>query len=450
LAFARHLANVLGGAFVALDRKRKTGRVVLKTSPGQGPADQTSTYIDVAALRGETLAQDLYDRDFTINALAIEQTPAGGWNLVDPLSGRQDLADRVLRAALPHSFVHDPVRTLRAVRMSAQFGCGIEPQTERALQNAVPLLGQVSAERIRDEWFKILNQPTAAGALRELGRLGLLQFIAPPVSELKGLELRPPQRTDALEDSFRAVEAIERLWAAFQVESVQDPLPPTLHDLALPLRARYQAPICDERTYLALLKCAALLHNVGRLPAQAISPGAQAQPPAHEQLGAQIAAGLGRQWRCSNHECEMLETAVRAHERPAELAQQPCTSRRDVHRYFRDTGQYGIDAALVSLANHWATGELAASEDWKRHAETVAQLLNAYLRCYDTVIAPPLLLSGRDLLATFDLAPGPIIGSLLARLSEEQAAGQIHTRPQAVAQVRQWLESQRLETRHKC
>jgi len=431
LELARHIADRLQGAFVTLDHERRTGRVILSAE---------GLYLDLASLRGADLHADLQDRDFTINAMALEQTPAGELRLIDPLGGSQDLADRVLRVALPTSFSSDPARLLRAVRMQAQFGCQMEPETRARLQTAAPQLGTVSAERTRGEWFNILQQPTGSSALRELHRLGLLYQVAPPLAALEGLEQSAPHRFDGLTHSFETVRAVERLWDGLQRHSsAQIPVPDALYAIAPRVRERYESSICDERSHLALLKCAALLHDVGKPGTRQVDPGGRIRFFGHERAGAEIAGALARGWRCSNVEVKMLRVAIEAHMRPTLLAQEPVLTRRAIYRFYRDTGPFGIDVGFIALADYLATrGPDLSEEGWVKHAETVARLWAAYYEQMEDVIAPAPLLSGKDLIE-LGVTPGPEMGELLERVREAQAAGELTTRQEALASVREWL-----------
>jgi putative nucleotidyltransferase with HDIG domain len=437
LAVARRIADMLGGAYVPLDRARKTGRVVRVGSAQDEPGVR---HLDFAALRGDDLDADLHDRDFTINAMALSSQD-GQYLLVDPLGGSDDLLARVLRATSPESFVRDPVRTLRAVRMHVQFGCEIASLTRAQLRAAVPLLHTISAERLRDEWFRILQQPNAADAILELQDLDLLQAIAPPLAALDGLEQSAPHRCDALTHAIETVRAIDQLWAAFQGRPTDAPLliGDEWCDLVPAIVERYESSICDERTYLALLRCAALLHDIGK-PETRVTEGDKIRFIGHERTGARLAGQLARSWRCSNAEVEMLSVVVKAHMRPTWLARQPTLTRRAVYRYFRDTGAYGVDAAFVALADYMATwGPEVSDTEGRRQVETVVGLWQAYLVHQETAVAPPPLLNGNDLIA-LGVPPGPRIGSLLARLREAQAAGEVTDRQEALTHVATWLE----------
>jgi hypothetical protein len=164
---------------------------------------------------------------------------------------------------------------------------------------------------------------------------------------------------------------------------------------------------------------------------------------ASRDIVAETVAKLGSQWRCSKREIALLRTAVCYHANARQLAQGISLSRRDTYRYYLETGEYGIDAALISLASTLAAWEgERVPQGWNRQAETVAQLLRAWFERWDAVVSPPLYLSGNDLIRLLGLTPGPQIGDLLHRLREEQAAGEVRSRQEAIAHVQQWVSEQ--------
>ena len=116
---------------------------------------------------GVSLADDLARRDFTINALAYHPL-RGEWR--DPFHGTEDLSRRVVRAVGDpgQRFREDYLRILRGLRFSARLGFAIDPATWEAARAATDGLAQLSAERVRDEWFKSLR---TARDIDELVRL---------------------------------------------------------------------------------------------------------------------------------------------------------------------------------------------------------------------------------------------------------------------------------------
>lgn len=420
LEVARHIANRLGAAYVGLDRDRRTGRIVLPVK------NKTRSYIDVASLRGRDLLSDLLDRDLTINAIALEHRDDGTWHIIDPLNGYQDLDAGIVRATSSSSFVNDPIRTLRAVRIQFQLGYTIEPQTLDQLRSAVSLLQQISPERIRDEWFRILGLHHAADALGELYDTGLLQEILwlPAHQDNRALSLSPGL-ADSMNGALASVKAIEHLLTSIQTPGTLS-IPQQLCNLAPRIQQRYDEHICDERTRLALLKCAILLHNINNTA----SPD---RDPMTAEHSANIAARLGKKWHCSNKEISLLRMAIMSHTRLSTLAAEPLLTRRMIYRFFHDIDQYGIDAVFLALASHLARTDVSSDTEWQKLIETATRLLVAYYDHKAEIIDPPYLLSGHDLIACGLAAPGPQVGQMLDLLREAQASGEIHTRDEAIA-----------------
>ena len=116
------------------------------------------------------LEDDLFRRDFTINAMALALSPDAFGTVVDPFGGRRDLAGRWLRVLHPRSFRDDPSRILRGVRFAARFHLRWELRTRAALREAVAegWLGRLNAGRVRRELEYMLDEPDPRACLREL------------------------------------------------------------------------------------------------------------------------------------------------------------------------------------------------------------------------------------------------------------------------------------------
>ena len=121
---ARAIARVAGGSAFPLSEKHATWRAVAPTD---------GWHVDVAALRAGTIEDDLRARDFTINAIAI---PLGGGEPIDPTGGLSDSEAHLLRAASEGAFRDDPIRLLRAARLSAVHRLSIEPGTAELARSA--------------------------------------------------------------------------------------------------------------------------------------------------------------------------------------------------------------------------------------------------------------------------------------------------------------------------
>ncbi len=122
---------------------------------------------------------DLHRRDFTINTLAIRLSPEPFGELLDFYGGEQDLREGVIRVLHSLSFVDDPTRMLRAVRLEQRLGFLIESRTEELIRSAIALLDRVSGDRIRHELALILAEQQPLRALTRLDELGILAAIHP-------------------------------------------------------------------------------------------------------------------------------------------------------------------------------------------------------------------------------------------------------------------------------
>lgn len=154
---------------------------------------------------------DLHRRDFTINTLALRLDGRYYGQLLDHWGGGRDLRNQKIRVLHSLSFMDDPTRILRAVRLEQRFNFQIEDRTLELLNEAISLLDRVSGERIRSEFDTIFNEPKFAGIMARLQALGLLEEIHTALGWDQWLEARieaikhfePP-------DSWRLEEPPER------------------------------------------------------------------------------------------------------------------------------------------------------------------------------------------------------------------------------------------------
>lgn len=431
-ALARAVADRWKGAFVLLDEEHDTARAVLRDEKGQ------RLFVDFARLRGDSIETDLSLRDFTIDAIAFDPARAC---FIDPHQGQRDLQNRVVRAISKAVFHDDPLRTLRAVRLAAQLDMAIEPQTEEWVRRDASLITSVSAERIRDELSKIVARPGAARNLRYLDNLGLLTILIPELETTKGVEQPPPHHLNVFEHTLETVGHLEKLCAclarkgeipteALQIVSCN------LHPFSERLLARLSQPMVDGRLRLTLLKIVALLHDLGKPPTASLDGFG------HEREGAILAGEILRRLRFGAGEVKAAQTIIANHMRPPQLAAQEKLTRRAIYRFFRDTGQAGVDTLLLYLADHLATwGPNLQPALWRKQVDMTTALLSAYYERHAEAIAPPRLISGYDLMEEFGLEEGPHLGQLLETVREAQAAGEVKTREEALQLVENVLAS---------
>lgn len=389
IKLARRIANRLDADFYILDQDRDVGRVLV---------DKGRLVIDVARFRGDALMADLADRDFTFNAMAVDLTGDMG-QLIDPLSGEDDLAKRIVRRCGPHAIADDPIRALRAVRQSVQLNARIEPATLADIRSVS--LDAVSPERVRDELVKLLSLQRPEAALRVARSLNVLPVPLTDerlvlVEKLNGiLSTISRRRTDETAATFvygmivmgldvfrqRLLDHIERTWPG-------------------------------DRSHFSLMMFAAMLQNL--------------------EMAEQYAVEL----RWSGSEKKHMVAVLRWMPTVLSLG----TDDLSLHRFWRQAGEAGIDACLMALADYLAGAGLGLKQDaWVRQIEQVQLVLDAWFNRHETVVEPPPLLDGHDLMERLDLEPGPQIGELLTLIREGQVIGSITTVDEALAAARSRL-----------
>jgi len=442
---ARRVSIALQGAFFPLDKDNDIGRVVLLHD------DSTRDLLDFSSYRGPSLESDLRGRDFSINALAFNLHSR---QFVDPLGGWQDLRSGLIRACSEHSIIEDPVRILRAVRLAALLGFGIQDGTRQLLKESVQRLSEITPERIRDELFRILEGPQPSTAIRALDILGALPYVLPEILDLKDVTQPPPHLYDAWEHSLSAVDHLDSILTQLcgvQSEEAGNDLYSGL--LALKLgryRERFKQHLAahpgSERTPRALLIFAALYHDIAKPRMKAVENG-QIHFHRHDEQGALLAVERSKQLRLSNAEQDRVRIIVQNHMRLVshvhllEEAGKPPT-RRAIYRFFRDTREAGVDLCLLALADLRATyGTRITQETWTACLDVVRLFLENWWEKRDETIDPPLFVNGDDLIGTLKLQPGPDIGRILEAVREAQALGSIHSREEALILARDWVSA---------
>jgi tRNA nucleotidyltransferase/poly(A) polymerase len=445
---ARRVANALQVPFFPLDEARGTGRVVLP-HPGSAPNRPGDRYfLDFATFRGPDLESDLRARDFTINAMAVDvRAPT---QLLDPLGGAADLLAKRLRACAPTSLQDDPLRILRAVRLTATFNLQIVPETRQLMREAVNGLPNVSPERKRDELLRILGGNQVATALRALDMLGVLPHLFPELPALKGVTQSPPHVEDVWQHTLQTVQHLEKVLNLIGKPGHDPDAAASLTAGLMVLRlgryrqqihAHLQTPLTPDRPWQALLFLAALYHDAGKPATQQVDEDGRIRFFGHEQEGADLFVLRAQKLHLSNPEIARLKNIIRHHMRPHLLAQtDKLPSRRAIYRFFRDTNEAGVDICLLALADVLATYGTTLTQDlWNHYLDILRELLEAYWERPEESVSPPPLLNGHDLMERFALSPGPEIGKILETIREAQADGQITTQAQALAMAENYL-----------
>jgi len=208
VAFAEALARRLDGRL----RVHRAFLTAVVTDAGGFDIDiataRSEQYRAPAALpevQTSALRQDLFRRDFTINTLAIHLGPEPAPELIDYFAGRQDLKEKSLRVLHSLSFIDDPTRILRAVRLELRLGFRMSPETLHLAHVALSegVFDQLSGSRLREELGLLLDDPDlAVRGLERLAELGVLRAVD-PLFDLNGVVSERLRHARAAHDWYR-------------------------------------------------------------------------------------------------------------------------------------------------------------------------------------------------------------------------------------------------------
>jgi len=182
MIFARHLADRYGAGLKVFDRFATALLVFADGFKLDVATARRESYARPTALPTVTpssIKDDLYRRDFTINALAIRLNASHFGELVDFYGGQRDLERKVIRVLHERSFVDDPTRVFRAIRFEQRFGFHIEKHTLTLLKAATAsdLVRRLSSPRLRNEVMRMVSEQTPTLAIRRMAEFDLLRFL---------------------------------------------------------------------------------------------------------------------------------------------------------------------------------------------------------------------------------------------------------------------------------
>lgn len=357
---AKAIAQHYHAGFVLLDADRQIARVVFEHAT-----------VDFAQQVGNSLEEDLWRRDFTVNAIAYNPHTD---QLIDPLQGYRDLQQKTIRMIAAANLKEDPLRLLRAYRQSAQLGFALEPTTQSTIHQLASLLQDIAAERVQGELSYLINSAKGTIALTRAWQDGLFAHWLPNATANSLVRVAAvDQAAIALQDSWQALKLTG--WTKDQQKAT--------------------------RSWSKIAKLACLVDP---------SP--------------QVAESELWQLKYSRSEVQAVLTVMRA------VAQRPQgslptdlnlekLSLRDQYFLFRSIGTAFPAWALLAIAVGVERG-------------AIEPLIQRFLTPNDPVAHPTPPLTGRDLMTTLKLSPGPQIGQLLEAVQLAQAEGQVNSRQEAL------------------
>ena len=419
LAVARALKRVRVITIATLNRSVRIGLV-----DAAGPP---SLQLDLSPLNGPTIADDLAQRDFRMNALGLPlaarrefvalltqdarrprtQPPP---SLLDPVGGLDDLRGGVIVPASGHALADDPARVIRAARLAARFGFAASSSLLADARATAPALAALNGDRLRDEMNALLALPCAADGLELLAGVGALSALLPALDQENSL-------AHALA-SVRAVAAVQEGGTAF----------PGMEPLAAlaPLGDWCAASQPDGLPRIVELRWGVLLH-----------------PTALHVLsdtGTTDGDGSGESWvrratgrlPLTGAQRTIVAQVVQAG-RWRHLLAERSPDEKELRHFVASVGNAVVDVLVAAAACNAALS--VAPLEGQRFSPAVPGRARAILDIFFTDrerLIPPRVLTGDDLIRELDAEPGPKLGRLLQAVRNAQLDGTVRTREEAL------------------
>ena len=343
-----------------------------------------------------TLEDDQKRRDFTINAMAISLNQENFGELVDPFHGVEDMEKRILRTPLEpeQTYSDDPLRMMRAVRFAATLGFSIEENSLEAIKKEAHRIKIVTIERIMVEFNKIMLSEKPSTGLKIMKDTGLLELIIPELTALEGIEEVEGQTH---KDNFwHTLEVVDNI---------------------------------SQNTENLWLRWAALLHDIGKAPTKKFVKGTGWTFHGHEFLGSKMVKTLFQRLKLPlGKDMKYVQKMVKLSSRPIALISDEASDSA-LRRMLFDAGEDLEDLFTLCKADI-TTKNTQKQEKFKKNFEYVAQKIKEveekdHIRNFQ----PPI--TGEEIMAMFNLAPGREIGILKERVKEAILEGNIPNEKEA-------------------
>ena len=357
---------------------------------------------------GDTLDGDLLRRDFTINAMAVSIPEK---RFVDPYGGLNDLARRVIRTpATPESsFSDDPLRMMRAARFAAQLGFRPAPEVVAAMRGMADRISIISAERIRDEFSKLVLTDRPRPGLDLLVSTGLAAKVLPELPALRLERDEHHRHKDVYQHSLTVLE---------QAIELEDRLP--------------QQPDL-------IMRLAALLHDIGKPATRRFEPGGKVSFHHHDVVGAKLARKRLAALRFSGEEIKAVSDLIALHLRfhgyAAGLERDGGWTDSAVRRYVRDAGDQLARLHVLTKADV-TTRDIAKAERLRSAYDDLERRI-AELAAKEELDAIRPDLNGSQIMEILGIPEGRDVGRayafLLERRMEDGPLGEDRAREELLA-----------------
>ncbi len=428
--FAQKAASELKGSLVILDREEGVFRIAIKKEDLMPETFSAGTLcIDLTSLKGNSLNEDLAERDFTVNSFALdlrEYLCSSLWRekAIDPFNGLNDLQEGIIRAVSPGIYFKDPLRLLRAARLCAHLNFTLEESTRKGIISQRSLIKDSSGERIRDELWRIFEIDDSYRWIVLLEEeLGLLTELFPEINKMRSTEQNYYHGEDVWNHCMRTYQDLEGYIKC----------PPFTSKVTSKLKGQLGEEIIPGRNRKQLLKFFVLFHDAGKIKTKRMLDTGRIVFHGHEKEGISYIDSYGDFLKLSAAEIKTAKTFMKMHMRPLQLNVAKNAGPKAFYRFFNKAGRDSVEVLLHSLADFTAKRKASGhTEEIKPYEDFIQEMYNKYYFKKESFVSPPKLVNGSDITKALQIKPSPEVGYLLEKISEAQVEGKIKNRKEAL------------------
>lgn len=322
----------------------------------------------------DKVEEDLARRDFTINAVAL----SSHGEIIDPFNGQTDITSKIIRAVGDPNkrFQEDALRILRVFRFVSQLEFDIDKPTFISACSSRGLLKEISWERIRDEFLKLLTGVNPYMGIIKLREAGILEIILPEVERCFGVSQEGPKHV-------RSYDIGEHSFLTLQKTPTLDPI----------------------------VRFSALIHDIGKPDTMRINPDGNVTFYNHDLVGGKLVLQIAKRFRLSKKDTDRLYRLVRWHlfvvdERQTDSA---------IRRFIKNVGKENVADMMALRVGDRLGGGTQKAISWR---------MEEFVRRIEEVSKQPftvsdLKVSGNDVMEILNIPPGPKVGEVLNKLFQE-------------------------------
>lgn len=418
--FAKKLATVLKGKYIVLDLKNKNYRIALINNPNL-------KYIDVSLITGKTIQEDLLNRDFTINSLAVDINNFSNIkkNLIDVSGGYKDLKNKTIKISSKNSLVTDSIRMLRAFRLASDLNFVISKSTLYQIKKNASKIKLSVCEMRKNELFRILSNENSIKYITLMDDCKILENMFPFIDKMKKSAKKYYYHPKGLfQHALLTMESLEKIFI-----KLKKYFPDINEKLSQYLCENFSQNVNRK----SLLKFIAIFHDCAK-PKCAKKIGKIMRFLGHEQIGSKYIEMIMKKLKMSNKEIEYASSVVLHHMRPSNLLKSEIVTERAKLRFFRDVGSIVPDLLMLALADwhSYKPLKIYSRKGLKQQETYVNEFMNSY---FDLLTRPKKekIIDGNILMKELNIKPGKIVGKLLNIINEKYDDGLIKTKHEAIS-----------------